>query len=236
MVKLQIILVCFLINSLNAIDSYMELKYVKDFYNIVGPISVELGTKYNVSPAAIMAIAGVESGYGRGYISKITANILSLGVKKGEKELPALILPTNKNGEILYSKREIAKYLKSDLIYKQRPKCLKKDYRPTKIAGTTKQLDYFDNNPKAKNKAIRANILDFVTLWISYKHSYKPFKNARAYLDKNKNRLFTKKVARRFISLIGGVPNGFNYRKSWVKKVNIVMRKAHLIELAKLIN
>ena len=232
MIKIKFILIIVLSSYLCAISSYMELSYVKKFYDIVAPISVELGDKYNVPPAVIMAIAGIESGYGRGYVSKITGNVLSLGAKKGEKELPSLILPTNKGGKVLYNSQEISTYDKDELKYKKRPKSLKKDYRPSGIAGTNKQLDYFDKNKQAKTKAIRKNILDFVTKWVSYNHSYKPFQNARAYLDKNKDKIFTQEVAKKFISLIGGVPNGFNYRKSWVTKVNIVMKKAHLIELA----
>jgi hypothetical protein len=227
-----VVFITILFSHLFAIKSYQELKHVKDFYDEIAPISVELGMKYNVPPAAIMAIAGVESGYGRGYVSRITGNILSLGAAKSETALPSLTLPVLKNGRVLYNQKEISKYSKEQLVYKKRPKSLKKDYRPKPIYGTNKNLDYFDNNPLERRKAIKQNIKDFVTKWISKNHTYSPFKNSRTYLDKNKDKLFTKEVSQNFISIIGGVPNGFNYRKSWVKKVNIILRKAHLIELA----
>jgi len=227
-----IVVICVLSSSLFAIKSYQELKHVRDFYKEIAPISVELGIKYNVPPAAIMAIAGVESGYGRGYVSRITGNILSLGAGRSETALPALTLPISKDGKVLYNQNEIKKYSKEQLVYKKRPKSLKKDYRPKNIYGTTKELDYFDNNPLERQKAIKQNIKDFVTKWISKKHSFSPFQNSRIYLDQNKDKLFTKEVSQKFISIIGGVPNGFNYRKSWVKKVNIILRKAHLVELA----
>jgi len=219
-------------SNAHAIKSYQELKHVRDFYAEIAPISVELGLKYNVPPAAIMAIAGVESGYGRGYVSRITGNILSLGAGKSEVALPSLTLPISKDGKILYNQKEISLYPKDQLTYKKRPKSLKKDYRPESIFGTNKHLDYFDNNPEKRKKAIKSNIKDFVTKWISKKHSFSPFRDSRTYLDKNKDKLFTKEVSQKFISIIGGVPNGFNYRKSWVEKVNIILRKADLIELA----
>ena len=178
MIKISFILVLLYID-LFAIKSYQELKYVRDFYKIVAPIAVELGIKYQVPPAAIMAIAGVESGYGRGYVSRITGNILSLGAKKNEPELPALTLAVTKDNQILYSEDDILKYKKSDLQYKKRPKSLKKDYRPKPFAGTDKNLDYFDKHPDAKKIAIKENIKDFVKYWISKNNSFKPFRDAR---------------------------------------------------------
>lgn len=226
------ILIGIIYSDLFAIKSYQELKHVRDFYNEIAPMSVKLGIKYNVPPAAIMAIAGVESGYGRGYISRITGNILSLGAGKSEIALPSLTLPISKDGKILYNQKEISSYSEDQLVYKKRPKSLKKDYRPKFIYGTNKELDYFDNNPLQRKKAIKQNIEDFVSKWISNKHSFSPFRDSRVYLDKNKDKLFSKEVSQKFISIIGGVPNGFNYRKSWVEKVNIILRKAHLVELA----
>ncbi len=47
--------------------------------------TIELTRKLIMPPAAILAIAGVESGFGRGYVASISGNILSQGTNKGKR-------------------------------------------------------------------------------------------------------------------------------------------------------
>lgn len=218
---------------------YRKYEHVKNFIEPLAQKSIELGLKYNVPPSAILAIASVESGYGRGYVASISGNILSLGTNKGEKELPPLFLPNIREPyKIIYNPKEIAKYKKSELRYKKRAKSLKKDYRPTPYAGTTKMLEYFDNNKEDKIKANLICIDDFCRVWISESYRYEPFKKARRDLDKRvslagKDVLFTKIVSEELINNIGGKPHSFNYRKTWPKKVITVMKNIGLVELLK---
>ena len=210
-----------------------------EFYRPLVAEVAKLSIKYRVPPAAVLAIASVESGYGRGYVARITGNILSLGASKSEAQLPSLYLPmVKKTKKVIYLKRNIAKYDADELIYKQRPKSLKKDYRPIGIKGTTKHLDYFDNHPKSRQKANLECIKDFAKNWISMQNRYNPFKKARIMLDNNIkqfgiNYLFTKQASIDFINMIGGKPNSFNYRPSWPKKVIQVLENTGLIEIFK---
>jgi len=41
----------------------------------------------------------------------------------------------------------------------------------------------------------------------------------------------TKELNKAFIYKIGGILNSFNYRKTWPKKVNLIMQKVGLVEL-----
>jgi len=218
---------------------YRKYVHVKDFYKDISEEAVEISLKHNVPPAAVLAIAGVESGYGRGYVAHITGNILSLGAKKNEPELPALYLPNLKSdkSKILYGDK-IKKYSKDTLVWKKRPKSLKKDYRPKSIAGTTKKLDYLDKNPMVKKNANLANIEDFVKIWINKNKKFKPFVDARIMLDevvkhKSKNILFDQDLNIKFIYMISGKDNSFNYRKTWAPKVVKIMKNTGLIELTK---
>ena len=241
MVKNILLLLSFLFLSLDAKEfRYRQYKHVKNFYAPIAKDVVRFGMRHNIPPAAILAIAGVESGYGRGYVAQITGNILSLGAGKSEKELPALVLPSPKKDPhlVLYDPKEIAKYKKSELIYKKHPASLKKDYRPSPYGGTATMLYYFNRNPKKRLKANLECISDFCTKWISYDNSHKPFREARASMDalvrKNgKNALLSDKAAKDFIYMVGGKKNSFNYRKSWPKKVITVMNHAGLVELSR---
>jgi len=216
---------------------YRKYEHVKNFYKPLVHKTIELSLKYNMPPAGILALAGVESGYGRGYVARISGNILSLGTNKGEKELPPLYLPNIKKPyKIIYNPKEIAKYKKSELRYKKRAKSRKKDYRPAPYAGTSNNLAYFDNHPKERLKANLACIEDFCRVWISSKNRFKVFRKARKDLDevvklKGKDALFSEKTSRDFIKDIGGKKNSFNYRKTWPKKVIQVMDNVGLVEL-----
>lgn len=242
----NLLLILILLNtflySYNKEFSYRKYAHVKIFYEDLIKDTVKLGLKYNIPPAAILAIASVESGYGRGYVASISGNILSLGANKNEKALPSLYLPNIiKPYSIIYNENEIKKYKKSELRYKQREKSLKKDYRPENIRGTSNNLDFFDKDKIEKQKANMKNIKDFCTKWISLSNSHIVFRNAKIYLEEEvkkhgKEVLFTKELNENFIKSIGGVKNSFNYRKSWSKKVIQVLNKTGLIELSSQIN
>jgi hypothetical protein len=216
---------------------YRKYEHIKDFLKPLIEPTVKLGLKYNVPPSAILAIACVESGYGRGYVASISGNIMSLGANKGEKDLPTLYLPNTKEPyKIIYNPKEIAKYKKDELIYKKRARSLKKDYRPLYFAGRVNYLHYFDEHSKEKLKANLACIKDFCIKWISYQNKFEPFKKAREDLDNSvkkygKDTLFCEKTVTKFIYNIGGKKNSFNYRKSWPKKVITVIQNIGLIQL-----
>jgi len=232
-------LIILTISSLFGNYSFRKYQHVKEFYKDISPYTIKLALKYNVPPAAILAIAGLESGYGSGYVAQITGNILSLGANKNEAMLPPLYLPYSKSlKRIVFDEEEIKKLSKDDLSYKLRAKSYKKDYRPSPYAGTTKNLSILKHNKELMDEARAKNIEDFVSKWISTNSKFKPFREARKYLDrvikeKGKEALFSKEVNYHFIDLIGGRPNSFNYRKSWPKKVKLIMKKVGLIELVK---
>ncbi len=216
---------------------YRKFSHVKSFYEDIAKNAVELGIKYSVPPAALLAIAGVESGYGRGYVAHITGNILSLGAKQGENQLPSLYLPNLKSdsSKVLYGSM-ITKYKDSELVWKQREKSLKKDYRPKSMAGTSKKLDFLDKNPLHRAEAHRACMEDFVKVWISRDKKFKPFVDARVMLDEQvklhgEDVLFSKELNTKFIYMISGKKNSFNYRKTWAPKVLKVMENTGLREL-----
>jgi hypothetical protein len=224
-------------STANSSYPYRKYQHVKAFYKDTTPLAIEVGLKYKVPPAALLAIAGLESGYGCGYVAQITGNILSLGAGKSDKELPRLYLPYSKSKQkILFDPKEIQKLPKNDLSYKLRSRSYKKDYRPSGIAGTQKELIYFKYHKKERLKAYKHSFEDFAKTWISKDSRYKAFREARAYLDKEvkthgKKILFNMNTNKEFIRLIGGRPNSFNYRKSWPKKVIMVMKKTGLVPL-----
>ncbi len=237
--KIFITLLLF-ITTLFASDYHLR-KYqnVKAFYQSIAKDVITLSIKHHTPPAAVLAIAGLESGYGSGYVAQITGNILSLGAGKNEKELPSLNLPYCKN-----DKRKITLFDPNEqkeckeLIWKKRPKSLKKDYRPTTIAGSTKQLEYFKYNTQDYKDAKMQNIKDFLTKWINKNHKYKPFKQSKLWLErqvaeKGSNTLFELDTNLEFIKKIGGQKNSFNYRKSWVKKVAYILKNTGLNDLSK---
>jgi len=240
----QIFIVLILIASAFAQDySFRKYKHVENFYEFLAPKAIEVGLEYNVPPAAILAIAGLESGYGQGYVAKITGNILSLGAWKGDKTLPPLYLPTHvKTNMVIYDPDIIKKYesKKEKLLWKKRPPSLKRDYRPVKFAGTKDNLEYFSKHKKEFALAEKACLIDFSSRWISKTRSkhLKPFIDTRIYLDKlvkekGQEVLFTTAVNKRFINMLGGKKYSFNYRKTWPKKVNNIMKKVGLVELCK---
>lgn len=216
---------------------FRKYSHVKDFYKSIAKDTIDISVKYNLPPAAVLAIAGLESGYGRGYVAQITGNILSLGAFKGDKELPRLYLPySTSKKKILFLPKEIKQCSSADLSWKKRPKSYKRDYRPAKFAGTTKKLGLLSYNKPLKQAANKACLNDFATRWISVGSKVKVFRDTRIWLDKKvkkngKKILFSMNLNKEFIEKIGGQKNSFNYRKTWPKKAKLIMKKVGLVQL-----
>ena len=215
---------------------FRKYSHVKSFYKQIATDTIAIAKKNDLPAAAILAIAGLESGYGSGYVAQITGNILSLGAFKGDAELPALYLPYSKSKkQVLFDPNIINKLPKSDLVYKKRAKSYKRDYRPSPYAGTHNQLELLKYDDSLKNKAHYMCINDFATRWITLKSNIPAFRNAKKWLlsltSKNKEILFSMNSNQGFIERIGGVPHSFNYRKTWPKKVELIMKKTRLIDL-----
>ena len=234
-----IVILLIFTTMLNATSSYSFRKYqhVENFYKEITQKTLDVCLKYNLPPAAVLAVAGLESGYGRGYVAQITGNILSLGAFKGDKELPRLYLPYSESKQIiLFNPNEIKKHSQDDLSWKKRAKSYKRDYRPSPYAGTTQNLQLLKYNQKLRHEAHCACLNDFATRWISKKSKIKVFRDTKTWLDSlvfkhGKKILFSMKTNIDFIDKIGGHPNSFNYRKTWTKKVKLIMKKVALIEL-----
>jgi len=163
--KYLLILTLLLLTTLQANKfKYRKFKNIENFYSSITNDVIQLSVKHHTPPAVILAIAGLESGYGSGYVSQITGNILSLGASKNDTQLPALTIPyctTDKNKRLLFDPNE-QKQCK-ELVWKKRPKSLKKDYRPNNIAGKTTNLEFFKYNPNQFKKAKLQSIDDFLT-------------------------------------------------------------------------
>lgn len=240
--KKLLLIALVLITTLNAEDyTYRKYSNVKEFYELISKNVVELSMKHNAPPAAILAVAGLESGYGSGYVAQITGNIMSLGAKKGDKQLPPLYLPYCKSDKVkitLYDPKMQEKCGAKNLYWKQRPQSYKRDYRPLQYARTDKNLAYLKYHKSEKEKAELACVNDFLTNWLSESYKFKVFQDARKWLDEKvkkegKATLLTQKTSEEFIHKIGGVPNSFNYRREWPIKVLRIMDKAGLVELSK---
>lgn len=222
--------------------SLRKHEHVKTFYSGISKKATKLCLDNNIPPAALLAITGLESGWNQGYIGRITGNILSLGTRRGDTELPALRLPRLiKTKETLFDSLEIMKHSKSDLKWEDRPPSLKKDYRPRGIAGTKYKLAYFKHHPKEKTKAHVANIKDFVTVFIGRESRIKAYRETRKKMDDlvakhGKSILLEQQTAIDFIYGIGGKPNSYNYRETWPKKVIYIIKNAGLTALTKDLN
>lgn len=219
--------------------SLRKYQNVTKFYSRIAKEATTICMENNVPPAAILAMAGLESGWNEGYVSKITGNILSLGTRRGDHQLPALQLARLKfKKTILFDSLEILKYNKKDIIWENRPPSLKKDYRPLPYAGTKNNLAYFKYYPEKETQAHIQNLNDFMLHFISRKSKIPAYKNARILMDKlvaekGKDILLNDSTAFLFINEIGGKPYSFNYRKNWPKKVKNIIKKAGLGDLSK---
>jgi hypothetical protein len=228
----------------NSTKKYSLRKYahVKSFYKGMSKKATKICLDNNIPPAALLAITGLESGWDSGYIGQITGNILSLGTRRGDIELPALRLPRLiKINKILFDSLTILKYTEKELKWEDRPESLKKDYRPKSIAGTKHQLGYFKNNPRAKANAHVSNIRDFVTVFIARKSRIKVYRETRKAMDDlvakhGKSILLKEKTAIDFINGIGGKLNSYNFRKTWPKKVIYIIKNAGLTSLTEELN
>ncbi len=219
-----------------------KYEHVKKFYKGISKKATELCLKNNIPPAALLAITGLESGWDSGYIGQITGNILSLGLRKGDIELPGLRLPRLiKTNKIVFDSLEIIKHSENELKWENRPESLKKDYRPKHIAGTKYQLAYFKYHPKEKTAAQIANINDFVTVFIGRKSRLKAYRNARKKMDDlvakhGKSILLKEQTAIDFVNEIGGKPNSYNFRETWPKKVIYIIKNTGLPQLTSLLH
>jgi len=226
-----------IITSSNLTFSYRKYDHVSRFYKKLSVNATEVCLKNNIPPAALLAIAGLESGWNKGYISRITGNILSLGAKKSDVELPSLTLARLvETNELLFDSLEILKYNKNEITWETRPSSLKKDYRPAKWAGTPYNLAYFKYHPDAKAAAHKKNMEEFVTTFISRNSRLKAYRDSRAQMDSmvaefGKEILLEEQTAIVFINGIGGKKNSYNYRKSWPKKVIQIIQRAGLATL-----
>ena len=97
-------------------------------------------------------------------------------------------------------------------------------------------LELLKYNKVLRKKAQKACLNDLATRWIVDKSNIKAFREARRFLDKLIEKqdvkiLFNKTTNQKFIDKIGGIPNSFNYRETWPKKVKLIMDKVGLVEL-----
>lgn len=222
--------------------SLRKYNHVKTFYSGISKKATTLCLENNIPPASLLAITGLESGWDSGYIGQITGNILSLGTRRGDIELPALRLPRLiKTNKIIYDSLEINTYKALELKWEDRPESLKKDYRPKPWAGTSNKLAYFKYHPKEKKAAQLSNMTDFVTVFIGRKSRIKAYRETRRKMDSlvaihGRKILLEEKTAIDFINGIGGKLNSYNYRKTWPKKVIYIIKNAGLIALTKELN
>lgn len=237
--KKMILLFILVTVSFSSEFKYRKYQHVKIFYKELSVNAIKIAQKYHIPPAALLAISGLESGYGRGYVCQITGNVLSLGAYKSDKELPSLYLPWCDSQEaVLFDKKDIKKCPKNELHFKQRPKSLKRDYRPNTYAGSSNNLTFFKYNAKAKHNANYRCLEDFASRWINKNSNIKAFKEARMWLDllikkEGKEVLYRRETNVQFINKIGGIKNSFNYRATWPKKVLYIMDAVGLVPLVK---
>lgn len=133
-----------------------------------------------------------------------------------------------KDGTVLYDPIDIEKYTVDEIGYQNRPPSLKRDYRPSDIAGTTNNLAYFRYHPEERAKAQVKCINDFITRFVSHRSSIAAYREAITKMDAyvvegGIGALFSKDVNIDFINTIGGRPNSFNYRETWPKKVETIL-------------
>jgi hypothetical protein len=217
--------------------STRRYSHVKNFFANIASYSTTTCVEQNIPPAALLAIAALESGWNRGYVGRITGNILSLGLRKGDIRLPALTLPVViESGKILFDPEVIKTYKSSELRIEKRPPSLKKDYRPAPYTGSLDNLAYLDHHPKEKAKAQQQNIKDFVTIFVSRTSSIKAYRDTRAKMDRlvalhGKEILLKKETALAFVYGIGGKKRSYNNHKAWPKKVEKIMKNAGLVDL-----
>lgn len=246
------LLVCFGFSNIETFDTlkkentatlnsykYRKYNHVKQFYQRLAKPVTSLCIKHKVPPATVLSILALESGWGKGYIGKITGNFMSLNATSRDFELPALRIPKNKiTKKVILSKYVLKQTPDSLIVWENRPASLKKDYRPKNIAGSKSNLDYFINNPNELTKANLKNVEDFVTRFISHTSRIKAYNEARTLLDEQIAKhgmeiLFDDELNKKFINTIGGRPNSYNFRETWPKKVMSIYRNTGVNQLSK---
>ncbi|MFC2126929.1 hypothetical protein ACFLRU_00975 [Bacteroidota bacterium] len=221
-------------------QNYRLRKYthVKKLYKRLASPITKLCIENRVPPGAILSILSLESGWGEGYIGQITGNFLSLNAVGNNPELPALFLPSlNDSKKILFHPKEIAKIDTAKITWKLRASSLKKDYRPAPYAGTSTNLSFLVDHPNEMTKANLKNVTDFVKKFISSTSRIAAYREARAFLDMEIEKngieiLFDPELNTKFIHLIGGKPNSFNFRETWPKKAISIMKGVGAVTLS----
>lgn len=220
---------------------YRKHGHVKKMYQRLAEPVTELCVQYKIPPAAVLSIISLESGWGNGYIGLITGNFMSLNAssRRNDPQLPALRMPQNKKtGKVIIKTSVLNKTPKENIIWKNRPSSLKKDYRPKGIAETKENLDYFLLHPEELTKANLENVKDFATKFIAYTSGIRAYRQAREMLDLEIEKhgisiLFDEELNRKFIYTIGGRPSSFNTRATWPKKVNNILKHVGAVALTK---
>jgi hypothetical protein len=94
-----------------------EKPHVVEFFKNLTPIVIPESLETGVPPAALLAIAALESGYNTGYVGRITGNILSLNALDNEVMLPALQLYFYpKTQQVMLDPQKIKKLLDSGIL------------------------------------------------------------------------------------------------------------------------
>lgn len=213
-----------------------EKRHVVDFFKKLTPIILEESLQTGVPPAALLAMAALESGYNTGYVSHITGNILSLNALENEAMLPPLKLHIHPGTrQVVLDRQKLTRLMNSgiSLELKFRPSALKKDYRPIEIAGTPEHLDYFLNHEHQLMDAWKQNIHDFLSGRIHPDNTSPAYRSAYGYTQeikqhKNLDFLLSEEAAVRFLSLVGGKPHSFNSNPSWVEKTTNLVKNMGL--------
>ena len=213
--------------------------WVMEFYRELTPIAVEEAMRTGIPAPAIMAIAGHESGFGRGYVARVSGNILSLGARGSDVVLPPLTVLENGRGEILleFDRTTRQQSIPSGYRWVKKPPSYKKDYRPPGICGTDGGFDYFIKNPAERLAAWRKNVRDFAEGRINEDSPVEAYRRAYQFARKMKNShsrsyVFSERRAMEFIRLVGGHPQSFNSNPEWPDRVISLLRRAHLSEIA----
>ena len=205
--------------------SHWEKKEIVSFIKGCTPILLTESFEKGAPPGAILAIACLESGFGKSYVSRVSGNILSLNAMETEKALPPLQLPVLGHNDYIIDNQRLKKILATgnEIKVVKRPPSLKKDYRPTEIAGGFMDLDYFLYHPEEKEAAWQNNIKDLLYNRISENSSYTAYREAHTFCmrvktNKSITLLFSNKTSTHFLFLIGGRPQSYNSNFSWRQK------------------
>ena len=101
---------------------YRKYNHVKTFYKRLAKPVTDLCMQHKVPPGVVLSILSLESGWGQGYIGKITGNFLSLNATRRDAELPALRMPKNKKtGKIILNTKTLTNTPDSLIVWQNRP-------------------------------------------------------------------------------------------------------------------